>query len=329
VASPLGAAALLRRGNTASEHAVAAAIISSTLGLLLTVVVLSQSTYGQGSVHERNLFYVVPLLVICTFAWAQRGFPTSRRSLGATAGTFVGLALLMPPGVLEGSSVDALSFKFWTQLGPASVAGRDVIVLAFVMGAIVLAFARSTPLLLATFLVATLGVTSASNYHTDVPSSLTERYQWVDDVLPDDARATLLWIDCSAPRCRAAPAHPSEQRLAVYTELFNARVGEAAHIGEDNPSRGLATAALKVGADGTVLAGTSPLSSRYVILDARIAVKGARLAVLRANDVEPANSEVRGALALWRTDGRVQLLNHARGELASLASLLAVIAQAR
>ena len=168
-ASPLGAAALLHRGNTPSEHAIAAAAVSSTLALLLTVVVLSESAYGLGSVHERNLFYVVPLLLILALAWAARGFPASRRLLSATVACLVGLALLMPAGVLGGSSVDALSFKYWTRLEPTRLSPHVLIVLAVMIAGIVLVVARSTALLIATFVLATVGVASASSYHTDLP----------------------------------------------------------------------------------------------------------------------------------------------------------------
>jgi hypothetical protein len=305
-ASPLGALTLLRRESAASEQALAAAAVSSTLGLLLTVVVLSENAlYGLGSVHERNLFYVAPLLLICALAWAVRGFAASRRPLATTLTVVIGLALLMPAGVLEGGSFDTLSFKYWTQLRPAGLAPHVVIVLAVIVASVLLVVARSTTLLVATFILATVGVASASNYHNTVPRSITARYEWVDRALPAHAHATLLWVDCSASGCGAG--HPDERlaKVAVYTELFNARVSEVGHIGRDNAPRGLASTLFTVGSSGIVLRDGVPLQSRYVVVESGIRVKGARLAVLRSADVGVATDHQ--ALALWRTDGAVRL----------------------
>jgi len=304
IPAPLGAVTLLRPGSTASEQAVAAAAVSTTLALLLTVVVLSESTYGLGSVHERNLFYVVPLLLICALAWAERGFPTSRRELAVTLAAVIGLALLMPAGVLEGGSFDTLSFKYWTQLGPAGLTPHAVIVLAVIVAAILLVVVRSTALLVATFVIATVGVASASSYHNDVPRSLTARYEWVDRALPSHLDATLLWVDCSAPAC--GTGHPDERlaKVAVYTELFNSRLSQVGHIGIDNSRRGLASTIFTLRADGTVLRGGVPLQSRYVVVDNRVQVRGARIAVLKPADVGEEAATNRDALVLWRTNDR-------------------------
>jgi hypothetical protein len=304
-AAPLGAITLLRREGTTAGQAFAAAAVSSTLGLLLTVVVLSENAlYGLGSVHERNLFYVVPLLLICALAWAERGFPASRRLLGVTGAGVIALAWLMPAGVLEGGSFDTLSFKFWTQLTPAGLTPHVVIVLAVVVAAILLVVARSTALLVATFVLATVGVASASNYHNDVPRSLTARYEWVDRALPAHANATLLWVDCSAPAC--GTGHPSSglAKMAVYTELFNSHVSKVGRIGADNPERGLASTVFTLRRDGTVLRDSLPFHSRYVVVDSRVQVSGTRIAVLKPAAVGGEAATNRDALVLWRTNDR-------------------------
>ena len=306
-AAPFGAIALLRRKEPAAAQAFAAAAVSSTLGLLLTVVVLSENAlYGQGSVHERNLFYAAPLLLICALAWAERGFPASRRLLAVTLSSVIALALLMPAGVLEGGSFDTLSFKFWTQLTPWGLTSHVVIVLAVIVAAILLVVARSTALLVATFVAAMIAVASASHYHNDVPRSLTARYEWVDRALPADTRATLLWVDCSLPACGTGQPDERLGRVAVYTELFNTRVSEVGRIGADNPRRGLASTVFTLRADGTALRDGVPLHARYVVVDSRVRVEGTRLAVLRSSEVRvDANHQ---ALALWRTGGVVRLV---------------------
>ena len=92
----------------------------------------------------------------------------------------------------------------------------------------------------------------------------------------------------------------------MYTELFNSRVSEVGRIGTDNPRRGLASTVFTLRSDGTVLSGGVPLRSRYVVVDSRVRVEGARLAVLRSSDVRVDTNH--RALALWRTDGVVRLV---------------------
>jgi hypothetical protein len=88
--------------------------------------------------------------------------------------------------------------------------------------------------------------------------------------------------------------------------LFNSRVSEVGRIGADNPRRGLASTVFTPRGDGTVLRDGAPLRSRYVVVDSRIRVEGARLAVLRSSDVRVDSNHQ--ALALWRTDGVVRLV---------------------
>jgi hypothetical protein len=301
-AAPFGVATLLGRG-TPSERALAAAIASSVLSLLATVVLLSESAYGLGSVHERNLFYVVPLLLIAAFAWAVRGFPTGRMLAAVTLGGLIALALVMPPGILDGSSVDALSFKFWTQLDPGPLTARATILIAVVVG-VVLLFTRSAAILVLTFVVASVGVASASNYHTHQSREAVAGYQWVDAALVDRERAALIWVDCSSAECGPPPTG-SLGSMAVYTEIFNSSIAEVGHLGADNPRRGLTTEQLELRRDGTVMRAGLPIRSRYVVVDSRVRLRGARVAVLRPSDVGEAPDHE--TLVLWRTDGGIRL----------------------
>ncbi len=54
--------------------------------------------YGEGTVHERSLFFVTPFVLICAFAWAERGFPRPPLLTSATVAGLVILAILMPSG---------------------------------------------------------------------------------------------------------------------------------------------------------------------------------------------------------------------------------------
>ena len=47
-------------------------------GMLATVAALSASPYGLGRTHERNLFYLAPLVLIAFVAWLEAGLPRPR-----------------------------------------------------------------------------------------------------------------------------------------------------------------------------------------------------------------------------------------------------------
>ena len=77
VAAPLGVAMLLRRTASSSAAALAAVTVATTAALLASVSLLSESPYGQGTVHERDLFFAAPLVISCALAWATNGFPAT------------------------------------------------------------------------------------------------------------------------------------------------------------------------------------------------------------------------------------------------------------
>jgi hypothetical protein len=289
VAAPLGAAALLRRAAARAETALAAASISATALLVLTVVVLSASPHGGGGVHERNLFYAVPLVLICALAWATRGFPRPRLVTAATVLAAIVLALEMPPGLITGQSVDALSFKLWTQVSSDPEAARWPMVAAVAIGALLLVRIRSAWPLVATLVVFTVAVAAAGDHRSDRPRSETDRYAWVDPVASGDV--ALLWIGYDDTECATVPIG----KLAVYTEFFNSSVDTVGHLLDDNDARALGSDALELTADGVVTRDGVPLRPVLVVTDARAAVAGERLATL-------------DSLSLWRTSSPVRLV---------------------
>ena len=312
-ACPLGAAALLRRRAGEGEQALAAAAISSAVWLLVTVVVLSQSKYGQGTVHERNLFFVAPLVFICAIAWATHGFPRPKLLTAATVATVVVLAVTMPSGVITAHSADALSFKLWTQLERSSFSAARQMIVAVAVGAVVLVRMRTAWPLILTVVLAAVGVTAASDYRSDQSRSLVSRYAWVDRTLPREAKATILWIGCSKDDCPAGSPRSGLAKMAVYTEFFNSRIDRVGHVRGDNGSRGLATDTFALRPDGVVTSMGVPLRPDFVVADARVGIVGSRIALLRAGDVAKTDATRGSALALWRVTPPLRLVQRGLG----------------
>jgi hypothetical protein len=306
LAFPLGLAPLLRRGSTTSEAAFASASIAVTLAILTTVVVLCESKYGTGTVGERNLFCVVPLVFTGALAWAERGFPRPLRLTAIVLGCAVLLALLMPPGSI-GTAVDSRTFGLWTEIGHGATSHTYQMVAAIAVGALVLTRLRhSWPIVFAALATA-IGVTAARDVPPTQPRSVATKYEWVDRALPSGAQATVLYV--AAPgrlTCPVSPRVGEVAAMSVYTEMFNLKIGPVLQALSGNPVAGVASPSVTIGSDGVVRSRGGPLRPGYVVLDSRIPLVGRRLAELRADQVISPPLQSAG-LTLWRIPGTLRL----------------------
>ena len=310
-AAILGAIGMLGGRSASREKAVAAAATASAWVLLLTVVVLAASPYGQGIVHERNLFYVAPLIVICALAWTTNDYPQSRAVIYLTVALVVAMMATMPRGVITSRSVDALSFKLWTQLDRESFQAWWQMLIAVVVATVAAALFRSRAALVLTVALASVGVAAASDYRTAVPRPLVSNYGWVDRRLagdetnPHDERAMLLWMGCAVDGCSAVEQEGLE-RMSLNTEFFNSRIDRLGHVRAENSARGLPTEPLVVRSDGVITSKGVPVVTPFVVTDRRLELVGTRVAELRGREVGESAVPDAG-LALWRVDGRVRL----------------------
>jgi hypothetical protein len=311
VVAPLGAATLLRRPATAGAAALAAVTVSATAALLLSVSLLSESVYGQGSVHERDLFFAAPLLISCALAWATNGFPRPKVATTVTVVVAIGFAASIPRGAIDYHLVDALSFKLWAQINAGSLSPAAWITASTTAGALVVLTMRSAWPLVLTIGLTAVSVAAASDYRS--VESLTEasRYTWVDMTVPAQAGVTILYIGYPWTACPPGTPKPPLAAMSLYTEYFNARVDQVGHLLDDNAARGVASTPFALLPDGVVTSGGQPLRPDYLVTDARIAIAGAQVASLPARAVtpEPAAGE---ALTLWRVRVPLRFLRPAQ-----------------
>ena len=78
-ALPLALAGLLRRDAPTPEQALGSTLIALTAWTLASVATLSASAFGLGRLHERSLFYVVPLVIVGFIYWLAEGMKRPRR----------------------------------------------------------------------------------------------------------------------------------------------------------------------------------------------------------------------------------------------------------
>jgi hypothetical protein len=229
----------------------------------------------------------------------------------SVAAGMVFLAILMPPGVITTHSIGALSFKLWERIPRDGLSAATLIVAAVALGAVIVVRLRATWPLVASVALAAIGVAAASDYRSDQPRSLTQRYGWVDRMLPAGERAAILWIGVDGGRCPAGTPESVLGTVTLYTEYFNSRIGPVGHLVADNAARRLATDAFAVRGNGVVTRAGIPLRSGYVVTDARVGIAGSRIALLAARDVGITGAPEGSALTLWRVAPPLRLLRPA------------------
>ncbi len=235
------------------------------LGLFATVTVLSASQYGLGRTHERNLFFLVPLALVCFFAWLEQGRPRPRATAVVLA---VGLALLpltLPiRAVATSSGEDGLALLVWQDTGTRPKLAILEMALVAAIAAAVFLFSRRPAVMLAILLVAFAVPLVGGERHAIRGSPTTAAWRhpgWVDRAVGADAQVVALWATTNTG--------PQASRWAdVWAdEFFNRSVHDVA--GADGPlPDGLPIETLKIGADGCLQA-SFPVRPQYAIVETR------------------------------------------------------------
>jgi len=206
--APVIAAALVvvcMRNTDPRLDAYLAATISASFWLLLLVATFASKFAGR--IQERNLFYLVPLVLIAMLVWIERGAPRPAR---ATAAVCIVVAAL--PGTLPFSrlidfpaiSETLMLLPLW-DLGDYGLRAGDlsaVVVPAAMAAAALLLFLPSRfvlglPLLvLVYFLVALHPIeqrmtrASVGSIHSGISNPHRD---WIDRAVPDGAEVSVLW----------------------------------------------------------------------------------------------------------------------------------------
>lgn len=307
--APIVLARLLRKARAGDRRAgaFATAFLAVNASLVLVAAAFSSTPAGLDRLHDRYLFYGVPLWLLVLAVWLREGLP--RPALATAIG--VGLALVLPALVPfeqlaaeEGADVDAVVTYLWSEVNaaafeslPDAVSGRRVLAL-FVVAVVVavLVVPRRFGIGLGAVVVAILLASTAIAWRNslraadDFEAALPADREWVDRAVGERTSVTSLYI--SAPCAAAART----SRALLLTEFFNRAVTRAAHLDERDGSL-LPSTEVRVGADGSVRKGSGgPLAAEAVVVHAGITLRGERVATGTAVP-----------LALWRVGGPVHL----------------------
>ena len=232
-------------------------------GMLATVVALSASKYGLGRVHERNLFYLVPLVLISFFAWLDAGLPRPRRTATAVAVALVLLPLTIPAQAVVTSGEDGIALLLWADMKISPTVAIAGMALVAAIAAALFLRSRRPPVLLGVCVAALAAATVAGEVHA-VHSVAIHRadwrdYGWIDRAVGPDAQVVALWATTNTG--------PQAARIEGLwaDEFFNRSVRVVASADGPLPD-GLPVKELRIRSDGCLEA-AFPASRQYAVVE--------------------------------------------------------------
>lgn len=280
---PIVVATLLGRARDGDRHVAAFLAVFVSVNVCLLAVVAAVDSIEFRYLHDRYLFYLVPLWLIALFVWLARPQVRPRAALTIAFGVALSPALVplaemreLPGHWTFHAPGASLSRAVADAVGSDTVARVVLVVLAVALLSSVLRLReRAVPLVAAT-LMATLLVNGAAAWSTaaNPPSSKvfgpSADRRWIDRQVPRGTSVTTLFVSCIgvAPVERAA----LDWYAFLAAEFFNASVGTAVEI---DPTSEQET---RIDTRGHLLVGGERLKARYVLAQPDVMIRGRRVA---------------------------------------------------
>ncbi|HET9286519.1 MAG TPA: hypothetical protein VFO26_03070 [Gaiella sp.] len=303
VVAPAVLAALIREGRQGVRPAAAFVplFVCVNVVLLLVVGAFSSTEFGVGFLHDRYLFYVVPLWLVSTAVWAERRVPV--RPAGLALGALLVIAPLatLPTYLLNddgGRRFDAIAAGLPSQV--AELAGLSeprrwwLLVAGLLAVALVLLLARRRRwlVLVPVGLVFALDAGFAWDLRIEAARNVTfapmsaATTAWVDRAVPEDEPVGVLAGSVSV-----------ETRDALrLTEFFNKSIGTAYDLaGGYAPT--LASDAVRIAGGGVVVTDAGEVDADWIVAPRELELAG---------DVEAEGTVV--GLRLWRVQGPLRVV---------------------
>jgi hypothetical protein len=281
------------------------------LDLLLTVAAFSSTNPGGHRLHDRYLFYLVPMLLILCFRLLQNRIASGARLL--TLGVISATVL---PGVIPyekmgaESWVDGLAIQPWLNKAiPQDHIGAIAVVVAALIGLAIVRFRRhATAVTLTTLFSVFLLTVAAAQGHAERNGGFpTNHANWVDSSLGSHSSVRGLFVSST---CLKLPQQEARWIAFWRAKTFNRSVQLSFFVRKHLPGD-LTSARLRVGQDGALLHDGQPIQAEYVLADSRLALRGTIVA-----------SDPPAHLAVTRTDGALLLRGggseQSRGQLLCL-----------
>jgi hypothetical protein len=313
-AFPLALRGLLRHSSSDRDHALGIAALTLTTGLLLSVTAVSASRFGYGILHERNLFYATPLVLVCLARWLAHGLERPKVLVVAVALGAIALPATLPEHVVQMSdNVDSPTAAWLSELGNQvpNVPMRGLTIGIATAGAVAILLVRQPLVPILAVVLSFVALTGPVAYSGALTPAQDRTLAWVDRALPDGATATLVHLGLSRPDqpCSRDAAN-AQKSLVVWTEFFNAQIDRVTHMSEPVPDN-VPSPKLTVAPGGIVHENGRPFTPAYAVLDSRQPIVGRRLARF---DLASLGSAWQGgaSLSVWKVTPPLGFLTHAQ-----------------
>jgi hypothetical protein len=315
-AFPLALRGLLRRSASPTEQSIGAVALALSAGVLLSVAVLSANRrYGGGILHERNLFYATPLVLICLAHWLTNGLERPRVLAAVVVAIACVLPATLPDHVVSITNIIDSPTSGWLQQLKHQVPGTPLklwtIAIAGIACAVLLLMRRPFTPLLATGL-AFAAVACPLDYSGGIAAHQDRALAWIDHSLPTNRTATLIHVGLSNHDRPCAEAADSEQQsLVLLTEFFNTRIDRVLGVYRQAPGL-LPDQRLTEGPGRIALHDGRAFSAAYVVLDSRQPIIGQRLARFDLASLNAPGLNEGASLSLWKAGQPLRFLTPAQ-----------------
>ena len=310
--APIVIWAFVGRTRQGSERHAAflAVFVSVNVVFLLLTAAFNSTVYADDALHDRPVFYVVPLWLIVLFAWTAEGAPRPWVVAGVGAAVALTLPLAIPFSDYARDDArqqfNAVTTTLWASIDRASDgSGRPVLlvfVLLLVLGAVLLParYARLLPVVV----LAVFALTSRLSWDLAVrvaaPSTAalrSDERSWIDENVPRGRTVTVLGGVESCPRLPERDRLYGREFLSAYlTEFFNSSVRRGAYVGLRRDS--LPAERVRVEEGGRLLLGSgAPLVADYLLAQPAVRFEGRKVVTGTA-----------AGLNLWEIGGAVRAL---------------------
>jgi Dolichyl-phosphate-mannose-protein mannosyltransferase len=305
-----------RRGDR-RDAAFMALFVSVNSTMILLAAAFNTTIFAGSRLHDRPLFYVLPLWLILVCRWLQDGAPRPAIAVAIGAVLALVLPLVLPFDEYAFPDVplhfNAAPTALWTEidqvLAEIGLSGLVVLVgftLVLVLG-VLLVPPRATlafpAVLLACFwLMAAVSWDGARTEASEFAAALPEgERQWIDEQVPAGRTAAIVTA--------LQPCLPRATADAFYlSEFFNRDVGRVVHLGSAPDY--LPSPRARVSSSGALLLEDGhAVRTDYVVTQDGVSLAGRPLA--RTDD---------SGLALWKVGGTVRVRG-ARSTAVLLASV--------
>lgn len=291
---------VLARRLPAAAQAFLAGTVALAFWLLLEVAAVDQTTTSfVNRVEERNMFYLVPLLLVALLLWLERGMPRPRRWAAVAAAVAAAFPILLPLQWMLNISLvsDTLGLIPWWRLdvliGSAGWTRAILAVCCLAAGAAFLflpvRLRYAVPVFLLAYFLAVMAFAEREWHRTSraaFGAIGSPQPDWIDRTLPSGAQAAILYTSHVSP-------------VVIWeNEFFNRAAGTVYYLDEPTPG-GLPEWPVRIGRDGLVR-GPELGPVQYTLGDDIAVPAGPRLAGA-------------GGLRLHKAPGKLQLQARVQG----------------